>query len=912
MQVAANQPASRQDAWAAGATLFALMTAHSLLETARDALFLTRLPASQLPWAYLAIAALALLVARVNRSLPARWNKPRLLVWTLSAMAAGTAGFWVLFGMGGAFTPHAFYVWTGVVATVAVVQFWLLLGEVFTVTEAKRLYASIAAGGVLGAIAGSGLSELLLHWLTARHLLLAGAAFLAFAGLLPRICNQSDQGACRGAGRESRSDRAAGLESRPRAYLHKLMLVTVSSTVALTLVDFVFKSEVARLVPAADLGPFFARFYLALNVLALAVQLVLSPRLLRTLGANRSLLALPLLLGFGAVGLAVAAGLAPVLLLKAADGTLRHTLHRSAMEVLYLPLSRAVRSHCKGIIEAVGQRGGQALASLGILGGLALGASPVHLALALGVAATLWIVAVLGMKRLYLDLFRSHLREGAIETRIDVPELDLYSLETLVSTLNSESDDEVLATLDLLGAYRKHNVIPVLLLYHPSSAVVIKTLDLLVDGGRTDFGSVAKRLLDHDDLEVRAAAMRSLATVLPEADLRHAAGDQAEPVVRSAALVGLIARGADPGDSLAQELEHCARTDMDHRRAVVRAIRYQRDRRFAPLLVRLTDQADPSLQGEIAHAMGVLGSVDLAPPLIGMIGHRASRNAARGALARIGSAALDAVEHALRSAETPRKTRIHIPNTLARIQHPQSIEVLLRALPDERDGLVRFKMIRALERLRHLVPEANVDREQVRSLIAASIDRAIKMLDWTVATRLSQQQDQALATPGGDLLLAVLLEKHHNALDRAIRLASLLDPEEDFRLIHLGLRSQNRRLRAESVELLEATVDPRIAAGLIALVDEAPDEERLTRAVAATGYRPDRLDYPGRLRTMLSDGSEAVRCVAAYHVGELDLSELHDPLREARTEAPRHLSDIIDRTLAALTIPPVPGARHAN
>ena len=80
-----------------------------------------------------------------------------------------------------------------------------------------------------------------------------------------------------------------------------------------------------------------------------------------------------------------------------------------------------MRSHCKSLIDAVGQRGGQALASLAILGAMFVGARPIHLAAAVAVVGIAWIVAVLGIKKLYLELFRSHLRYGAIETRIDDP-----------------------------------------------------------------------------------------------------------------------------------------------------------------------------------------------------------------------------------------------------------------------------------------------------------------------------------------------------------------------------------------------------------------------------------------------------------------------------------------------------------
>jgi hypothetical protein len=72
------RPGERGITLASFLVLFGGLAAHTMLETARDALFLTRLPASQLPWMYLALAALALLFTRsragrlvTGRSLPA-------------------------------------------------------------------------------------------------------------------------------------------------------------------------------------------------------------------------------------------------------------------------------------------------------------------------------------------------------------------------------------------------------------------------------------------------------------------------------------------------------------------------------------------------------------------------------------------------------------------------------------------------------------------------------------------------------------------------------------------------------------------------------------------------------------------------------------------------------------------------
>lgn len=59
------RPGKRGALFAAMGALAMATAGHTLLETARDALFLAKLPASTLPWMYLAIAALWLLLTKL-------------------------------------------------------------------------------------------------------------------------------------------------------------------------------------------------------------------------------------------------------------------------------------------------------------------------------------------------------------------------------------------------------------------------------------------------------------------------------------------------------------------------------------------------------------------------------------------------------------------------------------------------------------------------------------------------------------------------------------------------------------------------------------------------------------------------------------------------------------------------------
>ncbi len=172
--------------------LLAIMAAHSVMETARDTLFLTSLPADHLPRAYLAIAVLAILELKIHEQVLRHVQDRRLLLSaSLVFGAIVTLGFWGLLERLGAWAPFGFYVWTGLLITVVLIQFWLLLDDAVTVTQAKRIFPAIAAGGVVGATLGSLLSEGVLRLAPPIALVFTAAAVLALAGATPFLWQTS-------------------------------------------------------------------------------------------------------------------------------------------------------------------------------------------------------------------------------------------------------------------------------------------------------------------------------------------------------------------------------------------------------------------------------------------------------------------------------------------------------------------------------------------------------------------------------------------------------------------------------------------------------------------------------------------------------------------------------------------------
>jgi ATP:ADP antiporter, AAA family len=900
--LAGLRPEERRGALAAFLTIFGILCAHTLLETSRDALFLARLPPTRLPWVYLGIAALAVLISlgpwRGKLRMAGSYSLSLLLV----ACAVVTFLFWTL--LGSSRHPaalYAFYIWTGIEGSLAPLEFWLVLGEKYTLTQAKRIFSVVGVGSLLGAVAGAGLARALVGEASAPSLVLAAAFTFVATAIGPALLLRRPGGT---SSASSLAQWAAGFKqtlevSRRQPYIRGLGGLVLVSTVALTLADYVFKSAVAQNVPRAELGAFFANLNLALNGLGLLSQLLLSGWLFRVLGLHRALFILPALLALGATGVALGGGMVAALLLKGADGTLRYSVHRTGTELLFVPIPDGLRARAKPFIDVVGQRGGQALASLYLLSEATLHRGDAVTAAAAAALCIVWMVWTHDLRGPYLDLFRTALREGMVQARTDLPALDLGSLEALFASLNSGDDQEVLAAMDLLVEQGRARLIPALILYHPSRTVVLRALEHFARTGRTDFLAIADRLLAHLDPAVRASALRARTAVAgDEARLRQVSHDPS-PLVRATALVGLVSLGRADEEERRQLDAMLDEGAPETRRAVASAVREEPSRAFVPALLRLAEAGEPEVQVLAAQAMGRIGDDRFLPALLPLVGHRDVRTAARDALIGYGQPALAFLDDALADHSLPHELRRHLPRTISLFEPVEAARVLERRLLAERDGIVRYKILRGLNRLA-ANPDVVFDPKVLEAGTRATLEAAFRLLDWRVSLRRGAARDSRWATPGHELLVTLLHDKEVHTAERLFRLLSLQFRGEDFKGIHRGLNSTDPKVRSGSRELLENLVRPPLRGPLVAFVDEGPDQQRLAQAVPL--YLERALDYEIVLGVILEHGGESLRCLAAYHIGELRLTGYRPRLEALRPEDTGFfLARVVERALKLLS-----------
>ena len=877
------------------------MAAHSLIKIARDALFLARLPPAQLAWVYLAIAIVSLALFVLQEHGRVRTGRTSLAIW-LIASAAVDVLLWSVIAQPGTWSLYALYTWSGVFASLVVVRFWTLLGDLFSISQAKRVFSLIGAGGVGGAILGSLLARALTGYLEPRHLILASAFVITATALTTRFLLPPPKAATTVGPRVEEFDLRWPLQAIwLRPYLRRVAGIVLLSAITLTLADFVFKSAVAASVPAEQLGSFFAGTYLVLNALSLAAQLFAVSWLIQHLSVNRVLSVLPALVVAATSVVVLGGGLIAAIALKGFDGVLRHSLHRTAIEVLYVPLTGDLRSRVKGFIDVLGQRGGQAVASLFILTAAALSDSFIAGGVAVILLAVAWIRVAATLETHYLDLFRETLSGVATRRRLDFPDMDLASLETLLTHLNSADDSKVVAALDVFADQDRVHLIPALILYHPSRPVVLRALKLFTLSGRQDFLAILGLLLQHDDPEVRAAALRTRGwTFGPSQDLYARFADDSSPIVATTALVGLVSYGSgdaalrarDAIDSFAESGSH------EERLALARAIRYSPGAVYTDVLLRLAGAIEVDSRIAVALAMREILSARFIPVLLPMLPIRALRKEARATLVAIGTEALTQLDAVLHDPQADPDVRLHVPRTIAFFPPRPASTVLMRHLETANDGTLGYRVLRAIGRCRAADPTLPLDNAVLASSLQRTLTDTFCLLDRRLTLERGASDEPTRATPVHDLLVDLLRHRVAIATERLFRLVGLLYPSENARTLYRGIHDPNPKVRDSSRELLGHLLEPPLRGAVLALVDDIADGARL--AQARPYYVRDELDYVGTLRDLLEHGEAGTVGLVAYHAGQIGADELVPQLEQLRTSPSVTIVTAVEQALAQL------------
>ncbi len=872
------------------AFLFLTMASSVASKAARDALFLDRYRAIDLPYVDIAIAFMVGIAASVYLWVGHRTNLRNLLVGSILFFAANALVFWTwsaasVVESGALFV--ALYIWVGVFSVLAPSQVWTLANYVMTTREAKRSFGFIGSGAILGWIVGGLATRTAVsRFGTENMLAFIALSLFACAGLVVLIWRNrpdyvgNDMPAT-GTDRDSGTLLGSLSLVRESKYLRAIAALVLISALTTTVAGWQFKAIAKAAIPGTDeLAMFFGTFNMIAGVMSLLLQLLLTGRVLRTAGVGAALFIVPTFMLMGSAGVILLGTLFAASALKASDQVLRYSIDKATVELLYLPVPAADTFRVKSFIDTVVYRVGDAGGGLVVLlFAVVLQWSPVDMSRVAIVLLGGWLVAALVARRQYVENLRESIHQHRVDSeRASIPVMD-RDATALISSRLKGTTREIAYALSLFEMAHDRKVHPAVrgLLHHEQPEIRRQALSLLARAGDLTVKAEVEKLLRDPSLEVRTEALLYLTSFDRSDPLERieALGDFEDFSIR-AALVAFLAR---PGATqnvdaarlmLAKMVEEAGAAGQRTRLEAARLIATLPDL-FERDLRTLLDDEDVAVARAAIVAVGKLKKRTLIPPLIDRLADPSLTEVATAALAEFGDRIVGTLRDYLTDEEMATDVRREIPKVLQAIGSASAQAVLTASVLD-RDVILRYQIIAALNKLGQQHPERSIDRKLIESVLAAEIMGHYRSYQ-VLGTLGASLDDDANPIAHG------LRESIEKEAERIFRLLKILYPQYDMHSAYVGLQSNDPVVHDNAVEFLDTVLPPEVRLVVIPLFDrDVPVATRIELANkllgAALGDREEAIEV------MAISRDPWLRSCAAYAMGEMRLTRFAAQLDE--------------------------------
>ena len=572
----------------------------------------------------------------------------------------------------------------------------------------------------------------------------------------------------------------------------------------------------------------------------------------------------------------LAPGLMMATLTRGADAALLYSTNRTAMELVYLPLSPMIRERLKVFVDVFIDRLGRAVAGVVVLlltsSLLPVGLRGTALVIMLLMGAALVLVFL--VRRSYVEEFRQQIERSEVDlSEITNFVTDPGSVQMLVGALGSGEERRIRYALRLLQSSRgvdfRDPLVP--LLAHPSDRVraeAVRTLPALGEG----LAELAEPLLEDESVDVRFAALDYLLTAeSPDTDsrleefLRHEdrrvrtvaaswAAENAPPEFRAQVDVveGLLAETETGAQAAGVDLAARMQTDA-----------------AVPLIAGLLGSSDPVLAGRAARAGARLGELELAEPIIRMLTRSALRVHAKAALVEYGTPLVARLGNLLSDPTEDVTLRREIPWVLSRMGGNDAARALTANLGDN-DNVLRYRVVKALNHMH--------ERESSLQIPSAQIDTHVR---WETE-RYYEAVLLARSFEGDGLLVRALRERLDLDLEVIFRLLGLRYSQQDIYSAYIALRGSHRDRRIAALEFMDNVLRQDLKSIVLPLLEETSSQRFVEGAAEHFGIRIEGIE--DSLRRIIEERDSWLKSCALYEIGVRRMVQLEGLCRRMASE----------------------------
>jgi AAA family ATP:ADP antiporter len=313
----------------------------------------------------------SLLFAPLYSGLAARIRLSSFLPWVYGFVALSIGGFYALFvavNDQNRWIIAAFFVWVSTFNVLIISVFWTFMADIFSRTQAKRLFGFVAAGGTIGSIVGPAIATLLAKRLGNDNLMLISAAGFVATALLVRML-----------AREKQRLLAAGVEVQPTSLDHRLagnpfdgFVLLMRSRYLLLLALFLLLMTWISTIVYFQLGDLITHAFpnrdartqayglidLAVNSLAVLIQLFGSGRIIARFGVKAGLLLNPVIMVIAFLAIAFSPVLVILGTIQVVRRVAEYALAKPTREMLFTVVDQQSRYKAKNVIDTVVYRFG--------------------------------------------------------------------------------------------------------------------------------------------------------------------------------------------------------------------------------------------------------------------------------------------------------------------------------------------------------------------------------------------------------------------------------------------------------------------------------------------------------------------------------------------------------------------------
>ncbi len=796
-----------------------IMASYIITKAIRDGLFLYKFSAYQLPYVYLAIAALIGFVVWAYLRASARLGQATVIVAGLLFFILNILLQW--WAVRRQWTPVTwiFYVWASIFGIIVITQVWTVANQVLDLRQAKRLFPLISSGAILGSTVGGFTAARLARSIGTDNLMLLLIPLLVLAGIFAQILLSRHSHSRAPQGRKPKpinfSTALKAIKASP--YLKLIILLLALSNIVTLVVGIQFGAVVQHAFPLKnDITRFMGMFSGSFSLLSFLLQVLAGSWLVSKFGVKWMILVLPLaLMGGTLILLAFPLALWAGSVLKGSDHTLRYSVDRATTELLYLPLPQSTKSEVKAVIDMVFQRVADGVGAVLVLFVRhALKGGQVSLCVLDLMLLAVWLGIAIRARKGYVHTLWKAVLEGRDLGREVIRTIwDRNSLPSVKTLLASKDEEVVLLGMELALEGRHPEWIPRELIRHPSERVRAKALEVLT---LTD-QELLDRVENDSSSLMRASAILAVArratTVRPSAAVSPFL-QSPDLQVRLSALMAMIRHDRDlPRGAVKKELEqiaHGLEPGSKQWKDVAAALGEIAHPEAVSLHLRLLQHPDPVVRKQAILSAGRAGHRELVPLLIPLLRDPEWAPDVRATLREYEHRILGTLADALRDPSEDIEVRRSIPLVMAYIPDQASVNILLNALFDY-DGLVRYRAIRALDKLRLVDPGLRFHPDKIVCRIREDGEQA----------KWFQQARAALYPQDGskDLLLQLFKDKVERGKDRVFRLLALLLPPRAAIGSILVFREGDRLAVAKVTELLDNLLPGKLRDVVLPLVE---------------------------------------------------------------------------------------------